>query len=215
MDSRQPGLPNALKQKAAKIARSVESLAERTNDWQLIQQYLCNRIADIKLTEKQQDKLQRYQFIYNQSVSGKYTESDILNSVMKLFNIELTQAYEDLKATKEIFSSVINVNKKFELNIQLQVNRNLQRKAESLGDLKASAALEKNRIALLAMIEEEEENNAESFEGHTIEATFNPSLIGADKVDLKELMDVINNKRKAKLNPKLFEHLEFVDIPHE
>ncbi|MBC7509378.1 MAG: hypothetical protein H7320_11630 [Ferruginibacter sp.] len=215
MDNKEHSITTALKKKAADIVRNVESLTERTRDWQMVKQYLSNRLGDLKLTEKQQVKMQRYQFIYNQSISGKYTETDILNAVMKMYGIEQTQAYDDLAASKEVFSSVVNINKKFELNVQLQVNRNLMRKAEEICDLKAAAAFEKNRIALLALIEDQEENPGELFEGHQFENVFDPAIIGAASVDLKELMTVINEKRKVKIKPELFQHLEFIDIPHE
>jgi hypothetical protein len=205
----------SLKKKAADIVKSVESITEKTRDWQLIKQFMLNRLGDIKLTPKQVEKMGRYQFAYNQMAGGKYNDNDVINLTMNMYGLEYSQACEDVSASKEIFSTVININKKFELNIQLQVNRNLQKKAEQLCDFKALAAFEKNRIAMLAMVQDEEENPADQFVGHQFEAVFNPSLIGAVPVDLKELMTVINEKRKVKLKPELFQHLEFIDIPHE
>jgi hypothetical protein len=206
---------NFLKTSGESIAAKAEQLNAHTRDWQIIKQFLQNRIADISLTKKQEEKLERYQYIYNQSVSGKYTESQIVNSIMTLYKIKLTQAYDDLKCAKEIFSSVININKQFELSLQLQINKKLMIKAECVNDFKALAAFEKNRIQLLAMVEVAEENPADLFEGHNIEAVFDPSLIGAASVDLPELMRVINEKRKIKINPALFEHLVYTDIPNE
>ena len=206
---------NFLKTTGESIAAKTEQLNVHTRDWQLIKQFLQNRIADITLTKKQEEKLERYQYIYNQSVSGKYTESQIVNSCMTLYKVKLTQAYDDLKCAKEIFSSVININKQFELSLQLQINKKLMIKAESVNDFQALAAFEKNRIQLLAMVEVVEENPADLFEGHTIEAVFDPSLIGAASLDLPELMRVINEKRKIKINPNLFEHLNYTDIPND
>ena len=208
-------IPAVLKKTAEKILNSTDVLNARTRDWQTIKNFISNRVAEIKLTDTQQKKMERYQYIYNLSVSGKYTESDILSTLMKEYKIERTQAYEDLSCSKEIFSSVININKQFELNVQLQVNRKFQMKAEAVGDLKALAAFEKNRIALLAIIEEQEENPADMFEGHQYEAVFNPALIGAAPIDINELMNVVNEKRKVKIKRELFEHLDFEDIPHE
>ena len=215
MEIKESSLSQSMKKKAADIVRTVESMTEKTKDWQIVKQYLGNRLGEIKLTQKQQDKLTRYQFIYNQSISGKFTEPEILNTVMKMYCIEQTQAYDDLSATKELFSTVVNINKKFEINVQLQVNRNLMRKAEELCDLKAVAALEKNRIGLLALVEDEAENQAELFEGHQYENVFDPAIIGAGSVNLSELMNVINEKRKVKIKPELFEHLEFIDVKNE
>ena len=89
------------------------------------------------------------------------------------------------------------------------------RKAEELCDFKSVAAFEKNRIAILALIENEEQNQGELFEGHQFENVFNPAIIGAGSVNLAELMIVINEKRKVKIKSELFTHLEFIDVPHE
>ena len=202
---------NVLNEIATTINKAAVFITDSTNDWQVIQAYMANRMGDIKLSAKQQEQLNRYQFIYNQLSAGKFSEDEVISSACVMFGIEDRQVYKDLKATKELFSTTVNVNKRFELNVQLQVNRRLQRKAEEINDLKAVAAFEKNRIALLALIEDEE-FSPDIFTGHVFEGTFDPSLIGAEPVDMKDLLTAINSKRKVKIKTELFTDIAYEEV---
>jgi len=207
------GLNYRIIKKAEQIAELTDKITEQTRDWQLIKEFMSSRSTDLRLNERQEKKLERYQYIYNQLVSGKYTDTQIINQLMnkKLFGVSLKQAYEDMRSSRELFNYSFNINRTFEINLQLQINRNLMRKAEEIGDFKAAAAFEKNRAMLLKLLPEEEATPAEHFEGHMIEAVFDPRLIGAPDVDLKELLKAINEKRKVQIN---VDELA-IDIPHE
>lgn len=200
----------ALVKRAEQVQKSAELLMAKTCDWQVIKQYLSNRLEEIELSPEQQKKLERYQYIYNQLVSGKYTDQEVVNQVTKIYSVKISQAYEDISCTREIFNAVININKQFELKLQLQINRNMLRKAEELSDLKAYAQLEKNRALLLKQLPEVEDNPAELFEGHTIEAVFDPRLLGAPDIDMKEVLKAVNEKRGKKINIDMFD-----DLPYE
>ena len=200
----------ALIKKAEQIQASTNLLLQKTNDWQTIKAYLSNRLSEDFLTDDQKLKKDRYQYIYNQLVSGKYTDLEICNQVMKLYGVKTAQAYEDISCTRELWNSVLNINKQFEIKLELQINRNMLRKCEELGDMKAFAAIEKNREKLLALLPDQEENPAEMFEGHTIEAVFDPRLLGAPDIDMKEVLKAINEKRDKKINIDMFD-----DIPYE
>jgi RNase P subunit RPR2 len=202
----------ALMKKAEQIAYGTELLMAKTRDWQVIKAYLSNRLAEFELTEEQQKKLKRYQFIYDQLSSGKYTDPEVVNQVIKLHGVNQAQAYEDMSCTREIFNSVININKRFEVNLQLQINRNMMRKCEELGDMKAAAALEKNRALLLKLLPDEEDNPAELFQGHIIDAVFDPRLLGAPDVDMNEVLRVVNEKRDKKIKIDMFEELLYEDV---
>lgn len=89
--------------KAEQIAYASEILVSSTRDWQTIREYMCNRLKDIELTETQKEKLNRYTFIYNQLVSGKYTDNEVLHQVMTRYEIKMVQAYEDINCTREIW----------------------------------------------------------------------------------------------------------------
>lgn len=203
----------ALVKKAEQVQAATEVLIAKTRDWQTIKAYLSNRLVDFELTPDQTLKLQRYQYIYNQLVSGKYTDGEIVNQVIKIYHIKISQAYEDMTAARELFNSVLNINKQFEVKMQLQINRSMLRKAEEIGDLKAYAALEKNRHKLLELLPEEEENPAEMFEGHIIEAVFDPRLLGAPDVDMKAVLEAINEKRGKKIHIDMFEETTFEEVP--
>jgi len=206
-------LQHKLIQHAEKVKKAADEITNTISDWQLIKKYLTNRSSDIELNEIQEKKLERYQFIYNQLVSGKYTHHEIVNMLInkKSYGLSLKQALNDMECSKELYDHLINVKKSLEINVELQVNRRLMAKAEEIGDMKAVAQLQKNRISLLKLLPEEDATPAEHFEGHMIEAVFDPRLIGAPDVDLKELLNSINEKRKVKLN---VDELA-IDIPHE
>jgi hypothetical protein len=210
-----PKLKEVLSARAAQLQNSAEMLMDKTRDWQIIKQYLCNRYNDFELSPKQQDKLKRYQYVYNQLVSGKYTEKDVLNQLMNFFGIHLTQAYEDINATKEIFPSFININKRFEIIVEKQILTDARRKCLELGDHKNAAAYSKVIHSLLSLLGDEEDSAGELFEGHSIEATFDPRLLGAPEIDIREVLETINAKRSVKINIDLFDHLGATDIDHE
>lgn len=206
-------MDNFLERRVNQVSASVEMLMEHTRDWQTIKAYINNRL-DIELTPEQQKKYDRYQFIYNQICSGKYGKGQILDQVQRFFSIARTQAYEDYNATQEIFSSTISINKILELYLQLETCKELQRKAAAAGDFRAAASFGKNIIMINKEIPEVETNLAEQFEGHDFEITFDPTLLGAQtNVNMKELLDKINAKRKVKIDPSTF--LVAEDIKHE
>ena len=204
---------NVLKEKAEDIAKGTALIVDSIKDWQMIKSYMSNRIADIKLTPIQQEKLNRYQYIYNQLVSRKYSQTEIINQIITLYGADQTQAYEDLRCTKELFNTVININKRFELQIELEGARALLRKCEKIDDFKNAAAIGKNIVAIIKELQEPEEVNTNLFEGHIIEAVFNPKLIGAPDIsddDYNKLLKEIEAKRgKKKTN---IEDVNFEDV---
>lgn len=205
---------NALQKRAEEVNRQAEFIMAKTRDWQVIKQYMSNRVTDIELTPEQQKKMERYQFVYNEIVGGKSTDQQVATQVKSFFKISISQAYEDINATKEIFSTVININKQFELNLALQLNTKYKAKAEEMGDMKALAMFEKNRKDLLKLLPEADEAPADLFEGHTMEMVFDPTLLGAPvKVNMKELLTAINAKRNKAIKLDMFDELDHEDIP--
>lgn len=203
---------NALQRRADEVAEQSEFITAKTRDWQVIKAYMSNRLHAFPLTSEQEKKMERYQYIYNQMVTGRYTDQEVVNQVKNFFKIEITQAYEDMKCSREVFNVIANINKQFEINLQLQINRKLMRKAEELGDMKAAAAFEKNRAMLLKLLPDVQENPGEDFEGHTYEMTFDPSLLGAPAVDMKKVLQAINAKRNKHIKTDMFQELESEDI---
>ncbi len=199
-----------LELKANQIGKATEILVSKTRDWQVIKEYMNNRLGKMQLTKMQQDKLERYQYIYNQLIGGKYSETEVVYQVTNFFKISITQAYEDLNCSQEVFLTVLNINKRFEMKVELASARAIKRKCEEIGDYKALAAIQKNIINLLKELKDEEETQSDLFEGHTIEPTFDPRLLGAPDIDMKAVLQAINAKRGKKINIDMFE-----DIAHE
>jgi hypothetical protein len=165
-----------LLKKYAQISQATELLLSKTRDWNVVKQYMCNRVEEVQLTEEQQRKLERYQFIYNQLISNRYTEQQVVTQCKRFYGLSISQAYEDLKGARDLFACVVHVNKRFELQSELQSAKQLKLKCIELGDMKTAAAFQKNIIAILSLLPDVEENPAELFEGITIEPVFNPSL---------------------------------------
>ena len=208
-------LPQILQRKAEQVSRASELILARTNDWQLIREYMNGRMEEWELTPDQIEKKNRYQYIYNQKVSGKYTNAEVVNQVQRLYKIESSQAYEDMKCADELFTSLINVDKQLELKLKLEINKSYQRKCLELGDMKSLAKFEKNGIEIAKLIEEMEDDRGELFQGHVFEMTFDPSLLGAAPISKKDMMDLmnrINEKRGKKIRTDMFEELEFTDV---
>jgi hypothetical protein len=197
--------------KAEQVATATNLLVQKTRDWQVIKQYINNRIPELK-TDLQKEKLKRYQYIYDQLSSGRYTEREIVDQLKRLFNVRLAQAYEDLNCTRELFVTTLNINKRFELKLELESAKEMKRKCVEERDYKNAALYSKIITGLLSLIEDEEPNTAELFEGIKIEATFNPELLGAppiSKNDMRELMQSINAKRSKKINLDFIEDIEY------
>ncbi len=194
-------------QKAEQVRSGAALLMSKTRDWQVIKQYLSNRLNELELTDDQQNKLSRYQFIYNQLVSGKYTKPEVANMVKKMYHIGLSQVYEDINHSQEIFSAVININKQFELQLELESARSMKRKCIEVNDIQTAARVQKNIIQLINMLPDEENSPGEDFEGHTIEAVFDPQLLGAGEIDMEEVLKAVNAKRKVPIKMDMFLHL--------
>ena len=202
-----------LQRTADQIRAGAEILLAKTRDWQVIKAYLSNRVNEMELTPTQQIKKKRYQFIYEQLVSDRYSEREVINQVVKIYEIGLTQAYEDLKCTREIYNSLLTIDKRFEQKMELESARSMKRKCIELNDFKAAAAVQKNIVMLMKDLLDDIEN-PELFEGHSFEVTFDPALLGAPPVNMKELLTAINDKRSKKINTDMFEEIPHVDVPN-
>ncbi|MEP7111197.1 MAG: hypothetical protein ABI760_24590 [Ferruginibacter sp.] len=198
-----------LQMKSAQVLSAAELLMSKTRDWQVIKQFLSNRLNDIILTKDQEKKLNRYQYIYNQLASARYTKLEVINQVQKLYSISVSQVYDDINCTQEIFSTVININKLFEIQLELESAKDMKRKCIEVSDIKTAALVQKNIIALQAMLPDDEQTPGEDFEGHTFEPVFDPRLLGSPEIDMNELLAAINAKRKVKIKTDLFQDIPF------
>ena len=201
-----------LKKRADQVRSATEIIVQHTSDWQKIKQFINNRLGDISLTENQSKKYKRYQYMYNQLVSGKYTENEVINQVSKVFEISVEMAYHDLKCAQELFNYTLRIDKSFELKMELEAARKMRIKCEEIGDFRTAAAVQKNIIAILHEIEDDPDSQAELFEGINIEPVFNPALLGVPEISkeqMKDLLSSINAKRNKKLSLSIIEDLDF------
>lgn len=201
---------SSIEKKIAQIGTAAEAVYENINNWQTVRDYMRGKIAYELLTPRHQEMANRYQFVINLILSGKYIDEEIIELNKNQFKISITQARNDVFATKEIFNTTVNIHKLLELRAELQISRDLMRKAAELQDFKSAAAFQRNRIALIKMIPEADEDNGDQFEGHQIEAVFDPRLIGAPDVNIAEVLSVINEKRNVKINLS-----QVTSIPYE
>lgn len=203
--------PKQMIAKTNAIIQGATLLASKTNDWQVIKQFLGNRLENIQLTATQKKKLERYQFAYNQLSSGKFIDKEVVNQLGTTFGVELRQAYEDLADAKELFSFLFSINKFFEIKVQLDLNRIMMQKAQTNNDFKGFAALEKNRSELLKIIPEIEDTPGDHFTPHVNEIVFDPKLIGAPEIDMRELLEMINKRRGVTINLDSIPEAEVID----
>ena len=195
--------------KVDEIKTAADAYVQVIQDWQIIKDHLSNKI-DVSLTEDQERKMVRYMHIHNQLLTGRYSKVEVIKQTMRIYKISQKQAYEDYNCTTEIFSSLVPVNKLFELQLEIEVNKRLRMKAEEVMDFKGAAACGKNLIALIAQLPEKEEFDAKDFSGHNVEASDDPRLLGAPDVDMKAVLAAINEKRKVKIKTELFETAEVI-----
>ncbi len=196
-------IANVLINKREDIMRSAEAVAEHISDVQKIRDYLTRRVSEIQLTPKQQERLKIYDFIYSEMRTGKYIDIEIVNMVVLQFGCAKGAALQHLRDTQDLYSTALSVNKAFEIKLQLDLNKIMLQMAKAKGDFKSYAALEKNRIALIELVQEIEENNNDEFRGYVIEPVFDPELLGIvsiDKDDYKKLIKDIRGKYGNKRN---------------
>lgn len=161
-------------------------------DWQMIRDYLNNRLNGMKLTKIQQDKLARYQFIYAQLYSGRHSENDVIEQVQRFFkDVSPTQAVQDLRCSKEIFSTTLKIHKRFEIKLQIDRLKVEQQKCLEFGKPVDFAAISKVILEYLKMLPDEEPDDAELFKGHTNIIDFNPAILGAEKIPMKDINELL------------------------
>jgi hypothetical protein len=207
-----------LMQRAEQVRSGAEILLEKTRDWQIIKDYMSRRYSELhlELTESQQAKLDLYSFIYAQLGRGKFTTPQIICQLQNLHGRSLSQAYEDIRFTKELFGEIASINKLFELNNQLEIAKRCQSKCEELLDFKNAKAFGALIRDIIADIPDAEDTQALDFHGYNIDAVFDPKLLGdvRQDVNMKEILTAINAKRKVPIKIDMFEELN-VENPED
>jgi hypothetical protein len=195
-----------IKLNAEKIAITALSVASKTNDWQVVKEYISSRVENFPLTDKQKELFEVYNFCYANLISGKYNSAQLVNVISKKYACDVRHAQNYLNATKEIYDTTLSLNKGLELSIELEVCRKHRNMCVDRGDLKTAEAYSKTILSILKEIKEKEDANL-GFEGIFIEATFDPTLLGVPLIsrdDIKDVLVKINQSRNKKLDLNLF-----------
>lgn len=202
-------MKNFLQVNKAEIIRRAEWIATQTNDFQTIKAYMQARIRDIDLSAEQKEKLKRWQFVYDQSSSGNYTESEIRQQLMDHFGVTQNTSYVDVRQAKELMSTTLNINKLFKINIDIELLDIMKQKAKAANNGDTYAKLQKAQNELYKMLPDEDLAAGDDFVPHTNVIEFNPSLLGVEPIpeeQMKKLLDQI----KQEFN---ITDIEFDDIP--
>lgn len=188
---------NPLQKQALELEARIDYITEQTNDFQTIRAYMNNRLDQIKLTPGQNEKLRRWQYIYDQLSTGKYSDDDIRSQLVVHFHIEDQLARSDIRQAQELFSTTIAINKKFRIIMDLKLLDKMQRKASTNNDLDAYAKLQKTKNELYKMLPDEEEMPGDYFQPRTNIFEFNPSLLGVNPIPeekVKALLEQLKNE---------------------
>jgi hypothetical protein len=152
---------------------------------------MTNRVNEFTLSPMQEFKLKRYQFIYDQLSSGKYSDKEVREMTMKMFNIAENQAMSDMKTSQELFSTTLSVNKKFKILLQIQHLEKMQRKARDNNKLDEYSKLQRVMNELLRMLPDEIETPTDNFEPRKNVIMYDPSILGVQKVPDAEIKDLL------------------------
>lgn len=199
---------NMLETQKEKWLRQATWMAEQTNDWMMIRDYMNNRLGEMRLSDQQKTKLRRYQFAYDQLSSGRYTELEVISQLQEHFGVAEVTAISDLKCSKEIYSTTLAINKRFEIKMQIELLKIEQQKARDVGNLDASAKLAKCIAEFLKMVPDEMPDKDDAFTPHQNALTFNPAILGIpaiDKTEMNDLLKTLANKYNYKLDTSFIE----------
>jgi hypothetical protein len=197
---------NFLQQNKDDLIARAEWMAEQTNDLQMLKAYMHARVKDIKLSAGQKEKLKRWQFVYDQISSGKYTDKEVRLQLMDKFGIEDRTSYSDLRDTTELMSTTMNINKRFKIQIDIQLLDVMKQKARETNQLDAYARLQKVQSELYKMLPDEDEVPADYFTPRQNIMQFNPELLGIAAIPDKQMKDLFT-QLKTEFN--------IVDIEYE
>lgn len=205
------------RQKEEQAIKQAELAAQATDDYLAVKDFMLRRISYIELTPAQERIRNIYSFAYNQLLSGKFTEKEVLSLIMTEYKVPVGAAIQYLKDSKELYNIIFDVNKAWEIHVQLELNKIQMQKANARGDQKAYALLERNRIKLLDLIPEKEESTNDDFVGHLIEPQFNPALLGIDPIPEKELKKLQKDIESQFGGDAAFSiaDIEFIEISNE
>lgn len=187
---------NFLQENKLELVARMEWMAEQTNDLQTIRAYMNNRYADIKLTDTQEFKLKRWQFVYDQMSSGKYTQQEIRSQLELHFKISASESLADMRTAQELFSSTLSINKLFKIQIDIQLLEIMQQKAREANKLDEYAKLQRVKNELYKMLPDEVEKPSDDFEPRQNHFEYNPELLGLQRVSADKMKALVEQLKQ-------------------
>ena len=185
-----------LSENKADLIRRAEWITQQTDDYQTIKAYMNARMGDISLNNRQQHKLERWQFIYNQLSTGKYTEQEVRQQLMKHFGTPENTSYTDMREAKELMSTTINLNKRFKIQVDIELLDLMKLKARESNNLDAYAKLQKVQNELYKMIPDEEEKPIDHFTPRQNIVQYNPALLGIAPIPEAQMKDLVDQLKR-------------------
>lgn len=188
---------NFLTTTKAEIIRRAEWIAEQTNDFQTIKAYMQARIGELEMTDAQKEKLRRWQFVYDQSATGNYTETEIRLQLQEHFKVNQNTSYVDIRQAKELMSTTLNINKLFKIQIDIELLDIMKQKAKASNNGDTYAKLQKAQNELYKMLPDEDIAAGDDFIPHANIIEFNPALLGVERIpddQMKKLLDQIKHE---------------------
>lgn len=188
---------NFLTTTKAELIRRAEWIAEQTNDYQTIKAYMQARIREVDMTEAQKEKLRRWQFVYDQSATGNYSEAQIRLQLQEHFKVNQNTSYVDMRQAKELMSTTLNINKIFKIQLDIELLDIMKQKAKSTNNLDAYAKLQKAQNELYKMLPDDDHSAGDDFIPHANIIEFNPALLGVERIpddQMKKLLDQIKHE---------------------
>lgn len=196
-----------------KLIRQAAWMAEQTDDWMMIRDYMNNRLAGVQLNERQKEKQRRYQYAYNQLCSGKYTESEVIEQITEHFNVADSTAIQDIKCSREIYNTTLAIDKRFEIKMQIEFLKIEQQKARETGNMDAYAKLAKCVAEFIKMSPDDNLDKEEYFQPRQNIMQFNPAILGIPAINTRELSDLLQtlkSKYNFKMDTSFIEEAEII-----
>lgn len=199
------------------LTASVDHAMETINDFQMVRKFMYNRLGDaMKLSETQEMMLKRYQFVYDQFSTGKYSESDIVHQLIAQFGITEATARQSIARAKELFNNTLSLKRLFEIKLDIETTNRLIRKAEKANRFDDVAKLMKVKVELYKLLPDEEEVPADYFEPRKNEFMYDPHLLGVEPVSQGEIQKVLDDlKVNFKIEDIDFEIIKEADAGEE
>lgn len=101
---------NMLETQKEKWLRQAHSMAEQTNDWMMIRDYMNNRLGEMKL--QRAAKTKATPSLHTTRLAQEQTQmAEVVSQLVEHFHVAEVTAIADLKCSKEIYTTTLAIYK--------------------------------------------------------------------------------------------------------